>query len=192
MLVFSGTVDFGPQRVLVPGPQGFPPKQSSGGAVGDARYSPLVATGNGVVLNATQVANNTGRSDTVRSIDYRRRQVTLGLLAGFVDGQRNLHLHTDASAQPLAGIEDSTYAPNSPSAPSPHQAPGRQQVPPRAVCPRHSGLTMHPGRAHLRTRGPFLVLWPDQRCGRGLDTWCGQVSLILEAGLLEPQRASVL
>lgn len=117
VLTFSGTVDFGPRHVLVPGPHGFPPKVSKAGAVGDAQYSPLVTTGHGVVLNASQVANTTGRSDTVRNLDLRRHQVTLGLLAGFVDGQRNFYLHTDASVQLLAGIEDSTLAPNLNAAP---------------------------------------------------------------------------
>lgn len=111
----------------MPGPHGFPPKVSKPGAVGDAAYSPLVSTGNKIVINASQVANSSGRSDTVRSIDYRHHRVTLGLLAGFVDGQRNFYLHLDASVPLLAGIEDSTYAPNLNAAPgiasnAPHSA----------------------------------------------------------------------
>lgn len=116
-LVFSGTVDFRPRHVLIPGPHGFPPRVARPGAVGDARYSPLVSTDSKTVLNATQIANGTGRSDQVRSIDPARHRVTLGLFAGFVDGQRNFYLHDDASLALLAGIEDSTYAPNLNAAP---------------------------------------------------------------------------
>ena len=40
----SGTVDFRPERKLVPGdaPNAFPPKNATPGSVGDADYSPLV------------------------------------------------------------------------------------------------------------------------------------------------------
>ncbi len=95
----------------------FPPRVSKAGAVGDARYSPLASTDGKTVFNAPQVANRTGRSDTVRRIDYRRHRVTLGLPAGFVDGQRNFYLHLDASVPLLAGIENSTLAPNLNAAP---------------------------------------------------------------------------
>ena len=68
-LVFPGTVDFGLTHVLVPGPNGFPPAEFAAGAAGDAKYSPLVQivaqAGSGIVLNAPQVANDSGRSDSV-------------------------------------------------------------------------------------------------------------------------------
>lgn len=114
--MFSGTVDFSPKHVLVPGPNGFPPRKATPGAVGKAAYSPLVSAG-GIVLNASQVANPSGRSDSVESIDFTKRTVTLDLFAGFVDGKRNFYLHLDASLRLLAGIEDSTYAPNLNAAP---------------------------------------------------------------------------
>ena len=57
VLEFDGTVDFSPERIVVPGPTGFPPVQFQAGAVGDSNYSPLITLGDGVVLNASQVAN---------------------------------------------------------------------------------------------------------------------------------------
>lgn len=40
VISFKGTVDFAPERVVVPGPQGFPPAVAEAGAKGDADYSP--------------------------------------------------------------------------------------------------------------------------------------------------------
>ena len=129
-LVFEGTVNFGLTHVLVPGPNGFPPLQFAPGAEGDAKYSPLVqilpepdekraksAPGTALVLNAPQVANETGRSGSVVDIDYNRKTVTLNMLAGWVDGQFTLYLHTDASSDLVAALESSTYAPNLNAAP---------------------------------------------------------------------------
>lgn len=126
-LVFDGTVDFGLTYVLVPGPNGFPPAQFAPGAKGDAKYSPMVQLvtggeggkvhGTGLVLNAPQVANDTGRSGSVVAIDYDRRTVTLNLLGGWVDGQFTLYLHTDSSSELVAALEHSTYTPNLDAAP---------------------------------------------------------------------------
>jgi hypothetical protein len=129
-LVFEGTVNFGLIHVLVPGPNGFPPLQFAAGAAGDAKYTPLVqiapdkdgkqgkiAPGTGVVLNAPQVANDTGKSGSVVDIDYERKTVTLNLLGGWVDGQFTLYLHTDASSELVAALENSTYTPNLNAAP---------------------------------------------------------------------------
>ena len=99
-LVFDGTVNFGLKWSVVPGPNGFPPASYSYGAKGDAHYSPLVRIGKGVVINAPQVANNTGVSGSVESIDYAHHTVTLSLLTGFVDGQLTVYLHTDAVLTP--------------------------------------------------------------------------------------------
>jgi hypothetical protein len=136
-LVFEGTVDFSGTRVLVPGPNGFPPSEYSPGPIADAKYSPLVnivtqqngqernavtqqhgqERNTGIVINAPQVANDTGRSPSVVAIDYERRTVTLKMLAGFVDGQFTLYLHTDASSRLVAAIQNDTYAPNLNAAP---------------------------------------------------------------------------
>ena len=120
-LVFAGTVDFSHKRVLVPDPiNGFPPLQFAPGARADARYSPLVRTGAGgrvLVLNAPHVANASGRSGSVVDIDFDRRTVTLSLIAGWVDGQFNLYLHTEASAELVAALENSAFTPNLNAAP---------------------------------------------------------------------------
>jgi hypothetical protein len=129
VLVFEGTVNFGLTHVLVPGPNGFPPTEFAAGAAGDAKYTPLVqivpdtdekqekTTGIGIVLNAPQVANETGLSGSVVDIDYDRKTVTLNMLGGWVDGQFTLYLHTDASSELVAALEQSTYTPNLNAAP---------------------------------------------------------------------------
>ena len=120
-LVFEGTVNFGLTRVLVPDPvNGFPPLKFAPGAMGDANYSPLVhfkQNGKDIVINAPQVANATGKSGSVVAIDYAGGTVTLNMLAGWVDGQFTLYLHTDASIPLVAALESSTYAPNLNAAP---------------------------------------------------------------------------
>jgi len=116
-LRFAGTVDFAPKAVVVPGDQGFPPTRVAPGAIGDARYSPLVTTGNGIVLNASHVANPTGRSDSVVSLDRNRGRVTLKTLTGFFAGQTVHYLRTDASVDVVAALEGSTLAKNLDAAP---------------------------------------------------------------------------
>lgn len=116
-LVFAGTVDFRPKTVVVPGDEGFPPKKVAAGAIGDARYSPLATTGNGIVLNASHVANATGRSDSVTVIDTAKRRVTLKLLSGFFAGKTVHYLRTDASVDVVAALEGSTLAKNLDAAP---------------------------------------------------------------------------
>lgn len=116
-LVFSGTVNFSRKRVLIPGPTGFPPARYRPGPRADARYSPLVRIGDGPILDAPQVANRTGVGGSVVAINYKQRTVTLSLLAGWVDGQFTVYLHTDASSPLIAALEDSTYTPNLNAAP---------------------------------------------------------------------------
>jgi hypothetical protein len=112
VIQFQGTVDFSPTRVLVPGPTGFPPAQAEPGAVGDAAYSPLITTGDGIVLNAPQIANGSGLHDRVISIDFVARQVTLALVEGFYEGHDIYYISTEATDSTVAVIERSTFAPN--------------------------------------------------------------------------------
>ncbi len=116
-LRFAGTVNFRPKTVVVPGDEGFPPAKVAPGAIGDARYSPLVTTGNRIVLNASQVANDTGRSDGVVSLDRKRGRVTLKTLTGFFNGQTVHYLRTDASVDVVAALEGSILAKNLDAAP---------------------------------------------------------------------------
>ena len=117
VLDFEGTVDFSPERIVVPGPTGFPPAEFQAGAVGDADYSPLVTLGDGIVLNASQVGNASGLHDAVVSIDYKRRQVTLDQFRGFYEFEEILYLHQEGSIELVAAIEGSTWAPNLNAAP---------------------------------------------------------------------------
>ena len=112
LLDFDGTVDFAPERVVVPGPQGFPPAMAQAGAVGDAQYSPLVTTNGRTVLNATQVANASGEHDAIININYKTHRVTLDTLNGFYEGSRVQYLHQEASVELVAALEGSTWAPN--------------------------------------------------------------------------------
>lgn len=114
---FPGTVDFRPVHKLVPGPAGFPPNVAEPGSVGDAKYSNLITTGNGIVLNAEQIANNTGRHDKVVSIDFEARRVTVQLTEGRQRGKKVLYLSTEASDKTAATLEGSTFAPNLNAAP---------------------------------------------------------------------------
>ena len=147
-LVFPGTVNFGLKHVLVPGPNGFPPTRFAPGAQGDARYSPLIRIGDGPVINAPQVANRTGLSGSVVAIDYRHRTVTLSLLAGWVDGQFTVYLHTDASSKLVAALEHSTYTPNLNAAPglaNDEPPSSRAAIIPVVNGPRGDGNPMRQG-----------------------------------------------
>jgi hypothetical protein len=61
VVTFPATVKFGQQRILVPGPAGFPPAQAQPGAVGETGYSPLIQLPSGAILEASQVANASDR-----------------------------------------------------------------------------------------------------------------------------------
>lgn len=114
---FKGTVNFALERVVVPGPQGFPPAVAEAGAKGDADYSPLITTNGRTVLNATQVANASGVHDAVLDINYRARTVKMDTLNGFYEDNRVQYLHQEASVELVAAIEGSTWAPNLNAAP---------------------------------------------------------------------------
>lgn len=109
---FPGTVNFRPVRQVVAGPSGFPPSVATPGSVGDARYSPLISANGRTVVNAEQIANNTGRHDKVVRINFKTRQVTLRLTEGRQGGKKVLYLSTDSSDTGAAALEASTYAPN--------------------------------------------------------------------------------
>jgi hypothetical protein len=130
-IVFDkGSVDFTPQRNIVPGPAGqeFPPKSSAPGAIGDKDYSPYVSITNagGVIYNAPMIAFNVDASqinfpnghvdyskvhDQVVAIDTYNMTVTLNLINGFSFGRPVWYLSTEASIPLAAAIEHNTYAP---------------------------------------------------------------------------------
>jgi hypothetical protein len=129
-IVFNaGTVDFSPQRNIVPGPSGqeFPPKSFAPGEVGDKNYSPFVTiTPGNVVYNAPMIAYDVDESqidfpngnvdyskvhDAVAAIDPINRTVTLNLVNGFSFGKPVWYISMDASIPLAAAIEHNTYAP---------------------------------------------------------------------------------
>ena len=117
LVEFKGTVDFASESVLMPGPAVFPPETAIPGSTGDAEYTPLITKGDGVVLNAPQVANGTGLHDKIVSISFDKMQVTLRLTPGLYHGKGILYLATDASDPVAATLEESTFAPNMNAAP---------------------------------------------------------------------------
>ena len=110
-LVFPATVDFSPTHVIEPGPLGFPPAAAAPGAMGDIGYSPLVQLPGGAVLNAPQLANDSGRADKVTDMDTGNGTVRYSLTDGFSRGKAVVYLSTESSDPGAAAIEDVTYAP---------------------------------------------------------------------------------
>jgi hypothetical protein len=118
VVTFPGTVDFTPKLSVTPNRRtGFPPTAFTPGSVGDAAYSPLITTGDGIVLNAPQIANDSGQADTVKSIDKAAKRVTLQAFGGYVNGAFNLYIRTEGSDPLLAALESTTYAKNLAAAP---------------------------------------------------------------------------
>lgn len=111
VIVFPASVDFSPERVVVPGPDGFPPAQVQPGAFGEPGYSPLIELPDGTILNAPHVANASGLADKVVNLDEARGSVTLTETDGYANGKRVLYVSTDASDFLAAALEGATYAP---------------------------------------------------------------------------------
>lgn len=112
-VVFPATVNFNPSPAfaLTPGPNGFPPATANPPAVGDPGYSPLIQLPNGVVENASQVANSTGQANKVVSIDFAAKTVTYKETNGFQGGKALRYASLDSSNPTAATIEHVTYAP---------------------------------------------------------------------------------
>jgi hypothetical protein len=115
---FPASVDFSPERRVVPGSAGFPPDVAEPGAVGEPGYSPLIQLPNGVVRNAPQVANRTGKADKVVAIDFAGRTVRFQETHGFAGGKAVRYVSTDASDPVAAALENVTFAPSLNAAPS--------------------------------------------------------------------------
>lgn len=108
---FPASVDFAPNRVVVPGPTGFPPAAAAPGSVGEAGYTPLIQLPDGTVLNAPQVANGTGRHDKLVSLDTAAGKAVIQETNGFSRGSAVRYVSTDASDPGVAALEGATYAP---------------------------------------------------------------------------------
>ncbi len=115
---FPASVDFAPERKVVPGPTGFPPLAVQPGAVGEPGYSPLIQLPNGTILNAPQLANASGQADKIVAIDTNARTVTYKETEGFANGKEVYYVSTDASGVAAAALEGVTLAPQLDNAPA--------------------------------------------------------------------------
>jgi len=127
----GGTVDFVPERAVVPGPDdaSFPPATAEPGSVGDDAYSPLVRIQNGGdhIYNAPIIAfgveadalqaycdgapDHSVVHDRVVSICPDAASVTLKVVSGFSFGRPVIYVSFDASDPVAATLEESTFAP---------------------------------------------------------------------------------
>jgi hypothetical protein len=130
-LVFeNGTVDFSPERRVVPGDgaNAFPPKVAEPGSIGDRNYSPLVRVtnaGNHIYnapiiafgVSADKIAFCNGNPnyslvhDKVVSICPEQATVTLKLTSGISFARPILYLSFDSNNPLAATLEASTLAP---------------------------------------------------------------------------------
>ncbi len=117
ILEFDATVDFSPERVLVPSASGFPPLEFAPGSIGEPGYSPLVELSDGTVLNASHLANDTGVHDKVITIDPVSRTAVLGEAEGFYENDVVYYVSLDSSHPMAATLEAVTFAPNLNAAP---------------------------------------------------------------------------
>ena len=134
LLFHWGSVDFSPERVVVPGNAdnaslpAFPPLQAEPGAIGDELYSPLVKIINagGHVYNAPMIAYDVAAEDISfcdGNVDYslvhdkvvricpEDQTVTLSLTPGFSFARPVLYLSTDANDPLPAALEGAVYSP---------------------------------------------------------------------------------
>ncbi|MFB6130530.1 MAG: hypothetical protein ABEJ28_06890 [Salinigranum sp.] len=175
---FDGTVDFGPDRYVEPGPEGFPidAERSRPGAVGDDRYSPFVTTGDGAVYNTPHVANDTGTHDrVVGDLDTDRMRVTLALTGGFYEGRPTWYPSTDAYPADVAALEGATFAATLAAAPAAGdrdlESSAREPIFPVVNGPMGAD---NPQRQGLRSAvagegGPLNVVRSEQACADPRD-----------------------
>lgn len=126
----KGTVDFSPQRNIVPGdaPNFFPPKSNQPGSVGDADYTPIIRIENagGHIYDAPVIAMGVGADalsfcngnpdysivhDRVAKICPDKGTVTIKLTPIFSFGRVALYMSMDASDPLPAALDAGTYAP---------------------------------------------------------------------------------
>ena len=109
---FKGSVDFSPERMVVPGLLSpFPPRVAKPGGVADAQWSSMVVMPSGDVLNVQVMHNASGTHDRVKSIDMEKRTVTVALLDGFQGGKQYFyHMVTDVSAELPATLENGVFS----------------------------------------------------------------------------------
>lgn len=110
MIDFPKTVDFTPQRLVTPGPAGFPPDRAEPGAIAEPGYSPLIEMPDGTIRNAPHLANASGRADKALMLDFTTGKARYLMTDGFVNGRAVKYVSTEASDPLAATLENSTYA----------------------------------------------------------------------------------
>ncbi|MGC2235718.1 MAG: hypothetical protein WA584_06130 [Pyrinomonadaceae bacterium] len=120
--VFKGIPDFSPQRILVPGPKGFPILTGQAGAKAGLFYTPYVQpAGTNIVYNATIVAvsnglplnvtTHTNTHDRVLAIDTTAMTVDLLMIRAFSAGKEVIYLGLESSSEEAAIFERATFTP---------------------------------------------------------------------------------
>ena len=144
---FPATVNFAPTRVLQPGPNGFPPAKASPPSVGNPGYSPLIRLPSGIVINAPQIANDTGHADKALKLDKSKKKVLYQETEGRYE-DKHVHYVSFESGDPAAAtIEDVTFAPALNKLPK-AGLDGLHQLGPRGAGGVHQRADRHrePGR----------------------------------------------
>ena len=114
---FPATVDFRHTRVLVPGASGFPPADAAPPSVGEAGYSPLAQLPDGTVINAPQIANDTGHAARVVQLDTAGMRIRYRETVGWYADKHVHYASFDASSAIVAALEGVTLAPALDAAP---------------------------------------------------------------------------
>ncbi len=121
-VAFAGTVDFSPERVLVPSETGFPPLMAQPGSVAGPGYSDLVRVGTDpVVFNAPIVAvgngpfdvteAHTNTLDRVMAIDTVAMTVDLQFIRAFAFGTDIFYFTFSSSGGLSSTLERATFVP---------------------------------------------------------------------------------
>jgi hypothetical protein len=122
-IVFSATPDFSPSWFISQGAYGecvavpfvpFGPSCFGAGAVAGSGYTPLIRLPDGTVLDAPQVANDSGMGDKV--VELRPGNGPVGKVVyqettGLYEGHTIHYMSFDASIAPAAALEKATLAP---------------------------------------------------------------------------------
>jgi hypothetical protein len=119
VIEFPATVDFTPERSVIPGPEGFPPLAVQPGAIGEPGYSPLIQLPNGTILNAPHMANDSGQADKVLNLTTNGNSgsVVFQETEGYANNSEVYYISTDASDFAAAALEGVTFAPQLNNAP---------------------------------------------------------------------------
>lgn len=121
-VAFAGTVDFRPERVIVPSATGFPPLTAQPGSVAGSGYSDLVRVeGSSVVFNAPIVATGDGpfdvsethanTHDRVMAIDTENMTVDLQFIRAFSHGKDIFYFSFGSSGALSSTLERGTFTP---------------------------------------------------------------------------------